>query len=150
MNHYEESKEEALDRQLNAVVAGQSSVVICPWCGIVNDGTKSDCCIAFTVAKDERGKAQFTLFMLRFGACVAGKSAAIECPYCGSQNYPPDANVSSSGGRHPAEWKRPGQSPFCCDLFQEAAIALAQKQLWQQKIDQYNRINDGVTKASVN
>lgn len=68
----------------------------------------------------------------RFGARVN-----VQCPYCHRHNRP--GNIHA-----PEDWPRPGVSPFCCELFQQAAIAIAEREALRIQIEHKNRIDDSL------
>ena len=48
-----------------------------------------------------------------------GKRFQIHCPFCGGYNQRGGASLAVD------EWKRPGESPWCCDSFEEVARAIS-------------------------
>lgn len=135
---------EELDRQLRLVERGESSSVFCPWCAVLNTPDSDDCCPAFTAARDERGVAQLQKVIDQQADVLKGRSTCISCPYCERHNYAGDPK------KHPWDWKRPLISPFCCDLFERAVIAIAERMAMQAGIDKLKRIEDGIDKGNRN
>jgi hypothetical protein len=163
MNQAERAEE--LDRQLLLVTQGKSLTVICPWCGIISDArefdpNETDCCPDFTDARNERGVRQIASIDRQQREMMEGLRTnqkgrrkakggvvtrdSIECPYCGGINRPENALGSPEG------WKRPNVSPYCCDLFVAAVIAIAQRIHTQQQIEKVGRINEAISRAERN
>lgn len=66
-----------------------------------------------------------------------GTRTNVQCPYCNNHNRP--GNIMA-----PEDWPRPGASPFCCDLFQQAAIAIAEREALRLQIENKKRIEDSL------
>lgn len=124
--------------------------VACLWCGQVNMPDGNVCCASFEAALDEYTQGQFDQFLKAYERVKQGKSLSIACPWCGEANWIPQANPTQDGPRTPLDWKRPNVSPFCCDMFVNAAMAVAQRLAWNQKIDAFHRIQDAMAKAERN
>ena len=133
-----------LDRQMIAIARGQSSILVCPFCGIFNTDTETSCCAQLQEAKNRRGVRNIKSIERQRNGVVNGLRSAIDCPYCGGVNQP---RVEAA---HPSEWVRPMQSPFCCDLFQAAIAAVMYAVIEQRRVEHYERIRDGIAKAGKN
>lgn len=62
-----------------------------------------------------------------------GTRTNIQCPYCNHHSRP----VAD-----PADWPRPFISPFCCDLFEVAAGAIAEREALRIQTEHKKRIED--------
>lgn len=137
------------DRQFSLVQRGQSDTAVCPWCGVIShrldyvpeDG---DCCAEFENARAARGDRQFQSVLAQRNGIVARVRDSIECPYCGG------INREELSLCHPADWKRPMVSPYCCDLFQIAVVAIVQREHTAKQINKIHRIEEGIAKAERN
>lgn len=132
-----------LDRQMIAIARGESSTLVCPFCGVINIGD-GNCCAQLQHAKDRRGERNIKSIERQRNGVVSGLRSAIGCPYCGGVNQPHAEKL------HPSEWIRPMSSPFCCDLFQAAISAVMYAVIEQRRIDHFQRIQDGLAKAQNN
>lgn len=133
-----------LDRQLNNIEAGTADTVLCPWCGVMSPSTGPDCCDTFTFSRDERGKRQLNEVIRQHKLVLGGLATCISCPWCKGVNYPFDPN------QHPSEWKREMISPFCCETFQGAMMAIVQRMVSDELIARKKRIEDGIVQAGKN
>lgn len=133
-----------LDRQMILIARGESSVLVCPFCGCINSDAEGACCPQLQDAKDRRGERNIKSIERQRNGVVLGLRSAIDCPYCGGVNQP------LAEALHPSEWVRPMTSPYCCDLFQAAITAVMYAVIEQRRIDQYERIRDRITKAEKN
>lgn len=133
-----------LDRQMIAIARGESSMLVCPFCGVFNVGVDGSCCAQLQDAKDRRGVRNIKSIERQRNGVVDGLRSAIDCPYCAGVNQPRAEEL------HPSEWVRPLVSPFCCDLFQAAISAVMYAVVEQRRLDHVKRIQDGLAKASVN
>ena len=125
--------------------------MFCPWCRKINNGDGEPCCFAFSEALENRANRQLQEFFGQYHRVETGQSESITCPYCGDANWIPSINPTTTRReRDPLDWKRPNVSPFCCDLFQQAALAVAKTKGLQEKIDQCKRIQDGIERAERN
>lgn len=163
MNQAERAEE--LDRQLKLIAHGESSIIACPWCGTISDSRTTspadgDCCPEFTAARDERGVKQLQSIERQRAEMMSGarrnqrgmrkskggivKRDSIQCPYCDEINRPETAMGDPSG------WKREGVSPYCCDLFQIAVVAIAQRAHVVSQTEKVHRIEEAIAKAERN
>lgn len=126
-----------LDRQMIAIVRGESAVLVCPFCGSIND-PEGVCCAQLQDAKDRRGERNIKSIERQRNGVINGLRSAIDCPYCGGVNQPLAETA------HPSEWIRPMQSPYCCDFFQAAITAVMYAVIEQRRIEQFDRIRDKV------
>lgn len=133
-----------LDRQMIAIARGESSMLVCPFCGVFNVGIDGSCCAQLQNAKDRRGERNIKSIERQRNGVVSGLRSAIDCPYCAGVNQPRAEEL------HPSEWVRPMQSPFCCDLFQAAISAVMYAVVEQRRLDHVQRIQDSMAKASRN
>lgn len=62
-----------------------------------------------------------------------GTRTNIQCLYCNHHSRP----VAD-----PADWPRPMVSPFCCDLFESAAGAIAEREALRIQTEHKKRIED--------
>ena len=109
----EAQKHELLDDQIRS-----GGAVFCSWCGGMNrPGEESNpCCQPFAFAVQERAAGLMSNFANQYTAVEVGMSSSITCPWCHEVNRAP-------APEHPADWKRPGASPFCCSIFEHALAA---------------------------
>lgn len=143
MNHSEMTPDEQVievDRQIRA-----GGPVWCPWCRAMNVPGKLECCVAFRSCMEDRADAQLNSVIAQQKAIELGEANAIVCPYCAQVNVAPQ-----NGSRHPSEWKRPMQSPFCCDLLQSAVVAVIHRKRTEDYIRQAGKIGEAVDKAARN
>ena len=133
-----------LDRQIILIARGESSILVCPFCGCINSDSEGNCCPQLQEAKDRRGERNVKAIERQRNGVVNGLRSAIDCPYCGGVNQP------HSEQSHPSEWVRPLQSPYCCDLFQAAITAVMYAVVEQRRVEHYERIRDGIAKAGKN
>ena len=133
-----------LARQMIAIARGESSMLVCPFCGVFNVGADGNCCAQLQDAKERRGARNIKSIESQRNGVVHGLRSAIDCPYCGGVNQPRAEEL------HPSEWVRPMRSPYCCDLFQAAISAVMYAVVEQRRIDHFQRIQDGLAKAQNN
>lgn len=134
-----------LDRQMIAIARGQSAILVCPFCGCINDALDgTNCCAQLQEAKDRRGERNIKSIERQRNGVVDGTRGAIDCPYCGGVNQP------LAEALHPSEWVRPLISPYCCDLFTAAITAVMYAVIEQRRVEHYQRILDGIAKAAKN
>lgn len=133
-----------LDRQMILIARGESSILVCPFCGCISSDPEGNCCAQLQDAKDRRGERNIKSIERQRNGVVSGIRSAIDCPYCGGINQPRAEQL------HPSEWVRPLTSPYCCDLFQAAITAVMYAVIEQRRIDHYQRIRDGFAKAEKN
>lgn len=133
-----------LDRQMILIARGESSILVCPFCGCINSDPEGNCCPQLQEAKDRRGDRNIKSIERQRNGVVNGLRSAIDCPYCGGVNRPLAEQA------HPSEWVRPMSSPFCCDLFQAAITAVMYAVIEQRRVDHYEHIRDGIAKAGKN
>lgn len=144
MTHSEMSEDEKVlevDRQVRA-----GGHVWCPWCRAMNMPNKPECCVAFRSCLEDRAEAQLQSVITQQLAIEIGQSDAIVCPYCTQVNFAPEGGRN----RHPSEWKRPMQSPFCCDTLQSAIVAVIQRKRTEEYIRKAGQIGEAVDKAARN
>lgn len=143
--HDQLTLESELDRQMISIARGESSILVCPFCGCINDASDgTDCCPQLQEAKDRRGERNIKSIERQRNGVVDGTRSAIDCPYCGGVNQPRAERA------HPSEWIRPMQSPFCCDLFDAAITAVMYAVIEQRRVDHYEHIRDSIAKAAKN
>lgn len=133
-----------LDRQMVLIASGESSILMCPFCGCVNNDSEGNCCFQLQDAKDRRGERNIKSIERQRNGVVNGLRSAIDCPYCGGVNQP------RAEQSHPSDWVRPMISPFCCDLFQAAITAVMRAVIQQRQVEHCERIMDGIAKAGKN
>ena len=133
-----------LDRQMILIARGESSILVCPFCGCINSDSEGNCCAQLQEAKDRRGERNIKSIERQRNGVVNGLRSTIDCPYCGRVNQPHAEQA------HPSEWVRPLQSPYCCDLFQAAISAVMYAVVEQRRVEHYERIRDGIAKAGKN
>jgi uncharacterized Zn-finger protein len=134
----DEERQEDLERQYDNLRADPATVIFCPWCHKTNKLGSEPCCGLFTEGVEKIGQRQFQSIVNQWREMKLGSRRTIKCPYCGQYNRKAEEN------QHPADWIRPMVSPFCCQLFQDAAIAIAEREALHVQIDQKKRIEDGV------
>lgn len=141
-----------LDRQLRMVERGEIKKVFCPWCQTLNFPDAPDCCRRFTDECEQRGERQLQMLLQQHRSVMQGKATCITCPYCAAHNYAPEGNPAqvSPYRTNPVDWKRPMISPFCCDLFQAAAVAIAERMQTNALIEHRQRIDEANAKAGSN
>jgi hypothetical protein len=127
-----------------SIARGDSGVLVCPFCGVINDSVDDSCCAQLQDAKDRRGARNIKSIERQRNGVVNGLRSAIDCPYCGGVNQP------RAEQSHPSEWVRPMVSPYCCDLFQVAITAVMYAVIEQRRIDHFEQIRDGIAKAEKN
>jgi len=134
-----------LDRQMILIARGESAVLVCPFCGCINGAADdTSCCAQLQDAKDRRGVRNIQSIERQRNGVVNGLRSAIDCPYCGGVNQPYAEQA------HPSEWVRPMRSPYCCDFFQVAIVAVMYAVIEQRRIEHFQRIQDGLAKAERN
>lgn len=133
-----------LDRQMILIARGESSILVCPFCGCINGDPEGVCCAQLQDAKDRRGIRNVKSIERQRNGVINGLRSAIDCPYCGGVNQPRAEQA------HPSEWIRPMISPFCCDFFQAAISAVMYAVIQQQRIEHFQRIQEGLAKAGKN
>lgn len=133
-----------LDRQMILIARGESSILVCPFCGCINADVDSNCCAQIQDAKDRRGVRNIKSIERQRNGVVNGLRSAIDCPYCGGVNQPRAEQA------HPSEWVRAMTSPYCCDLFQAAITAVMYAVVEHRRVEHYDRIRDGIAKAEKN
>ena len=85
---------------------------------------------------EEIGKKQLQSVIDQQKEILLGAKKTIHCPYCGFYNRP--------FSRDPEAWSRPNVSPFCCDLLQDAALAIAQRMEVERLTSMKKKIEDAV------
>lgn len=134
-----------LDRQLTLIERRGPVIVVCPWCGAITNEFRAenpDCCLDFRQARDSRGIEKLETLKRNHRRMLNGEITCLSCPYCHKHNY----RVSKSE-QHPAEWKRPNVSPFCCDLFALAVKAICYAMAEQKLQDDTARIADEIARG---
>jgi uncharacterized Zn-finger protein len=140
----EDEKSQYVDEQVSA---GKSC--FCPWCGALNTADQNPCCKALQYCLDKRGEAQFESVRNQFQAVQVGAASAIDCPYCHRTTASPEPNEDGSE-RTPADWIRPFESPFCCDLLGLAISGILSCEHIQRKVDHAEMIAEAQAKAARN
>lgn len=133
-----------IDRQMVAITRGESSMLVCPFCGVINGGIDGSCCVQLQDAKDRRGERSIKSIERQRNGVVSGLRSAIDCPYCGGVNQPRAEEL------HESEWIRPMISCYCCDMFSAAITAVMYAVVEQRRIDHFRRVQDGLAKAGMN
>lgn len=134
------STDAELDRQMILIARGESSILVCPFCGCINSDPEGNCCPQLQEAKDRRGERNIKSIERQRNGVVNGLRSAIDCPYCGGVNQPHAEQA------HPSEWVRPLRSPYCCDFFEAAITAVMYAVIQQRRIENFQRIQDRVAK----
>ena len=134
----ETDKQDDLTRQYANLRTGKGLVIFCPWCLKSNKPGAPPCCPFFAEGIRKIGEGQLQSIVDQRREVRLGSKRSIKCPYCGAYNREP--------GEHPADWIRPMVSPVCCDTFEGAMVAVAQREILQRQIDEKKRIEDGVVK----
>ncbi len=136
----EAEKHQFLDEKIR-----QGGGVFCPWCKSINQPGNEDspCCTPFRLAIKDRADGLVRNFASQYTAVEIGLSSSITCPWCRLVNRAP-------GPEHPADWKRPGVSPFCCSMFEYALAAHLEVKRVQGLVRQADQIAEGLHKAAVN
>lgn len=137
------SLEGELDRQMKLVRKGESSVIVCPWCGSINGPESPDCCPEYTEGRESLGRENLRLVIARQKSIQNGLADSIQCPYCDAINRPENFD-------DPTTWKRPSVNPWCCDQMMHTVMAIAMNIITQDQIDQKHRIEDGIAKTRAN
>ncbi len=137
----EDDKYVEVCRQLRA-----GGAIFCPWCKAMNGPDMQPCCYPYRAALERRANEQLQLVIEQYKAVEIGMTDAIDCPYCGKCNRAPDHTRK----RHPSEWIRPMQSPFCCDLMQMAAYAVIERKRTEDYMRHAQRIGESIDKAARN
>src|SRR5579863_10162292 len=133
-----DEKQEDLEQQYDKLRADPATVIFCPWCHKTNVLGQEPCCGLFKDGVERYGQRKFQSVLSQWREMKLGARRTIHCPYCGAYNQKAEEN------QHPADWIRPMRSPFCCDLFQDAAIAIAEREALHVQIDQKRKIEDHV------
>lgn len=140
-----EEKDKELDSQMVAIAQGGTPVLVCPFCGSINHAEDEEpCCAELYSAKERRGVRNIKSIEEQRNAVIGGLLSAIDCPYCGGVNQP------RAEALHPSEWVRPMASPYCCDLFQAAITAVMYAVIENQRVEHFQRIQEGIAKAAKN
>lgn len=136
----ETQKHEFVDEQIR-----KGGAAFCPWCNSINrPGDEANpCCTPFRFAIKDRADGLMENFANQYTAVEVGVSSSITCPYCREVNRAP-------GPKHPADWKRPGVSPFCCTLFEMALSAHLEVKRVQGLVHQADQIAEAFDKAAKN
>lgn len=140
-------REAELDRQMLMLAKGSSPILVCPWCGVINDrrmGGEDTCCESLDDALLRRGERNMKSIEGQYNGIINGLRSAIDCPYCGLANRP------LAAASHPSDWVRQNVSPYCCDLFAMAMSALAFKVSQQFLQDKFHRTQDAIAKGNRN
>lgn len=138
------SLDSELDRQMISIARGESTVLVCPFCGCINGDADTSCCAQLQDAKERRGVRNIKSIENQRNGVISGLRSAIDCPYCGGVNQPRAEQA------HPSDWVRPMASPYCCDFFQAAITAVMYAVVEQRRVEHFQRIQDGLAKAAQN
>jgi hypothetical protein len=136
----EAEKHQFLDDQIR-----KGGSVFCAWChGINRPGEESNpCCRPFALAVQERADNMVRSFANQYTAVEVGMSSSITCPMCLEVNRAP-------APEHPADWKRPGTSPFCCSYFEHALAAHLEVKRVNSLVHRADQIAEALDKAANN
>lgn len=136
----EAQKAEWIDDQIR-----KGGDVFCPWCNSINriGNEENPCCRPFALAIQDRADAMVISFANQYTAVEAGASSSITCPFCRLVNRAP-------APKDPADWKRPGISPFCCSWFEHALAAHLEVKRVQGLVHQADKIAEAYDKAANN
>lgn len=136
----ESQKHEWIDDQIR-----KGGAVFCPWCSSMNrPGDEAiPCCTPFRFAVKDRADAMVRSFASQYTAVEVGLASSITCPYCKEVNRAP-------APQHPAEWKRPGINPFCCDTFCMVLLAHLEVKRVQGLVHQADQLAEAMDKAAKN
>lgn len=133
---------EDLERQYaNLQADPATSVIFCPWCSKGNRPDQGACCGFFAEGVAKIGQKKLDSVIKQLREVRLGSRKSIHCPYCGSY---------IRHAEHPVDWPRPLTSPFCCDIFSDAALAIAQRQAVEEQVEQKKRIEDGLARGMRN
>lgn len=133
-----------LDRQLKLVRCGQSETIVCPWCGMISDSESGKCCVELTQARERLAESHIKSLERQFAAVRNHfRDSTVQCPYCDAINRPENLDDET-------QWKRPGTSPWCCDLMVYAVMGIGNRMITQALIDEKRRIEDSIAKVGMN
>ena len=144
-----EDKQADFEDQYATLRKDPKKIVFCPWCSGINRAPQEGeepaaaCCPQFAMGVDLIGKKQLQSVIDQRKEILLGGRRNLKCPYCGELNFI-DAIKS------PADWKRPNVSPFCCDLLSDAALAIAQREVLEDRKRKLEQIGEAIDKAATN
>ncbi len=140
----ETDKQDDLSRQLSNVRNGATDSLICPWCAAIHRVESKPCCKPMEFGLEAIGQRQFASVLAQLKEVRLGARKTIRCPYCGYR-------LKAENADKPELWPIPFQhGNVCCDLFHDAALAIFEKMTHDKLAQHAAKIQEGLSKASVN